>query len=284
VHEEPAEVITPDEAAAIEELQMAGRIERLLGMNASLSHTQEMTHASSEQDDVLLLTFNRFTEAMLSELSNGVSLCGCRTNLAAAGLNWKLPTRTLVFVHPQQYTDVMRAIVGLELKGHHVIIARSFEHLLEESIARVWNCCLKGSWVKERSELGPLEPLRASSVSDMLNQEDREFCNQIEPCKTAEWWEAVPVERTFIHLQFPRKDPASVVQSTTEANPRAGVNPRRNRVWQGTGLSHQDDGTSPNLIEHCEIAEKQCWDVAGESTLHLPTDPQGDGVCGAVHD
>ena len=51
--------------------------------------------------------------------------------------NWKLISGTTVFVQPWQYRSAMRALNGRELKPYHVVVAKSLEYLLEESLAPI---------------------------------------------------------------------------------------------------------------------------------------------------
>jgi len=147
-HDEPAAVIDPAEAAAIEKVQLTGRIERMVRWDTMPSELQESncddSNTPTRDDQVVVLVFNRRPDSMVSALEEGVSLQACRTKLADAGHKWKLPSGAFIFVHPEQYTSVMRELQGFELKPHHVVIASSFEYLLEEAIMDVG----KGAWAK----------------------------------------------------------------------------------------------------------------------------------------
>lgn len=230
-HEEPAAIIAPGEAAAIEDRQMVGRIERMIGWEVTPTPPQDINGGDANQpvvaDAVCLLRFNRRPEDMVSTLEEGASLRACRANLAEAGYDWKLISGTFVFVHPEQYASVMRAIVGWELKGHHVIISESLEYLLEEAL----NDIGKGAWAKDRQHLYVSQASGSEALASSGSQEDQKEQQHQgihHEQDQGEWWDLLKVERTFICCDTIRqRNSKSVVQSTTEANPRAGGNPRR---------------------------------------------------------
>merc|ERR1719382_211530 len=95
---------------------------------------------------------------MFDSLDNGRPLRACREALSAAGHPWQLLTGTRVFVRLEQYRAVMRALNGQSTFCWHVVVAESFEYLVEEILAELGN----GAWARSRTSLaleGPGTPV-----------------------------------------------------------------------------------------------------------------------------
>merc|ERR1711920_157092 len=70
-------------------------------------------------------------------LLHGRALQKCRQALQNEGYSCELPSGCKVFVHPHQFRLVMDAINEKDLRPHHVIVASSLEHLVEESLSKL---------------------------------------------------------------------------------------------------------------------------------------------------
>mmetsp|Transcript_87988 Transcript_87988/g.222050 ORF Transcript_87988/g.222050 Transcript_87988/m.222050 type:complete len:736 (+) Transcript_87988:128-2335(+) len=226
-HTEPAADIDPVEAACIEALQSVGRIERLLdcGVLPSRGHDDadiEFGEQLGIDEDVLLLSLNRCPGSLVSALGEGTSLRACRDRLHKAGHHWKLPSGTFVFVHPEQYDQVRRAIIGWELQRHHVIVTSSLEHLVDEAMMDIG----KGGWAKDRQCLQLSQLSRNASSGGSPGQASEEVSHDDEAEDEGKEYRLV-AQRTFLCYAASLQHASSVVQSTTEANSRGGLNPRR---------------------------------------------------------
>merc|ERR1712183_1063266 len=127
----------------------------------------------------------------------------------------------------------MQGLNGLNLKPSHVVLASSLEHLVLESITapdRDSGTVGKGAWVRNRRSLMitvPSPPMtEATANSEGL---DPQSLNQDSFDARPDWrtWGELHVARTFVCSVPLLCSPNSVLQSTTEATQRGGVNPRR---------------------------------------------------------
>jgi len=211
-HLEMATGVDPIEAALTADAQLASFIAegRFPGQGA-------VTEADSDEgvewvpdERVFLLDINRPSKGMCDALDDGRPLRACRDALDVAGHPWKLLTGTRVFVHPEQYRAVMRALNGQTILSWHVVMTQSLEHLVEESLAGIG----KGAWARDRTAL----EMRASGTAVATTgsaSSDAEPSYQFE------------VKRTFLCVTACPRPAATVAQSTTEAHENAVVNPRR---------------------------------------------------------
>mmetsp|Transcript_75311 Transcript_75311/g.161354 ORF Transcript_75311/g.161354 Transcript_75311/m.161354 type:complete len:546 (-) Transcript_75311:104-1741(-) len=143
IHADPAAEIHPGEAAQLAAIQHAGFIERNLGVGFE----------PEEQEQLLLLHFNRTSQEMVLALSEGPALKPCRTALENAGFQHMLASGAFVFVQPWQYHMGIGAAqerLGAHgLKSSHIIVAQSLEYLVEESLGSIKG----GIWAKDRQQL-----------------------------------------------------------------------------------------------------------------------------------
>jgi hypothetical protein len=138
-HVDPPVTMNDDEAAVVASQCWAGAVERGIGA-APINDCADALADDGPwfgDDEINLLDFNRNPKEMLDALGTGLPLNACRVAMTNDGRAWRLITGTMVFVHPWQYLSVMRALEGCELKRSQVVVARSLEHLLEESIADI---------------------------------------------------------------------------------------------------------------------------------------------------
>jgi hypothetical protein len=224
-HDESPTEISPMEAADIEAQQMAGRIERLLNCGADSLSDPHIVGC------VVLCTCNRTPDAMITALCNNRSLRSCRESLEEAGHHWRLPSGAFIFVDPEQYNIVMRALGSTMIKAYHIVIASDLEYLLEESIAEIG----QGAWMKAR------EPLRLRNVSPQGSICSDASSIRESPSTPRTWAFAVDgtesvfeYKRSFLCMAPRRRNPDSVCGSTTEAERGAAINPRRALAWAGS--------------------------------------------------
>lgn len=143
---------------------------------------------------IVLLEFARSPKQFLHALQYAPELEECRRAMSSSGCPFTVKGGAKVFVRPERYAGVMKAIQGKQLKPRHVIIADEFEDLLELAIHNI------GKGVKTKSKAFiPPEPM----------VEKRTFLE-------------VPLPSSL--RSDPRSDPATV--STSDADPRKN-NPRR---------------------------------------------------------
>jgi len=225
LHDEPAAQISEVEASDVVSAQEAGLAERGFCLQEEMQMDED-----DDTDKLFLCKLNRNPRSLRTALCEGRILQKCRSALETAGHDWKMITGALVFVQPHQYRAAMKALVNKDLQPDIIVFAESFEPLLEETMA---NVMLQGG---ERSipakwRLG----LPAMEESDVATQGSEAACvrydhqHLIDQSLMTEFTH----ERTFLCLVRPLKPSASVAQSTTEAEPRQGLNPRR-------AMSHEE--------------------------------------------
>jgi len=124
----------------------------------------------------------------------------------------------MIFVKPSQYRPVLRALLKhrFALKRSDLVVATSFEHLLEESVASA--AIGKGAWVSDRK---------------VVDYADYEELMATSPCLPVVDWGSIQVARTFLCYTPQLRRARSVAQSTTEAVSRHGGNPRRRTPGPG---------------------------------------------------
>merc|ERR1712228_221378 len=139
-----------------------------------------------------------------------------------------------VFVHPWQYLSVMHALNGQVLTRSKVVIARSLEHLLEESIVDIGH----GVWARQRQLLDVFSSANVdegrsalAAVSSAEDADHMEFNRELFDGHL-HWtlWPGLGVARSFICVAPGLPSSTTVVQSTTEMSSRMGLNPRRARA------------------------------------------------------
>lgn len=234
---EPPLLVEESEAEVVAMQSWAGFVERHIGTvligddNAGADEDPTVGH-----DEIWLLQFNRSPNDMFHALVEGVSLRSCRQALSDNGKAWRLITGTMVFVHPWQYQYVMQALNGRKLMRSQVVVARSLEHLVEESIQGIG----KGVWASQRQALvavSDTDPSSSSVVAEPSSDDaDHVELNRMIFEQDVDWtaWPDVAVTRSFI-CNAPRLlSSTSVVQSTTEMNGRNGRNPRRAALHDDT--------------------------------------------------
>lgn len=163
-------------------------------------------NSDGETDTIFLYPYNRAPEEFRSVLLEGDKLDRIRKSMKAAGCDFFLqPSGAKVFVWPEQYPAVMRALRQWQwnkpLKASHVIISKSLLPDLEatiEELASRKNVRLKKNDVKEVATVSEGEAYFRTT------------------------------QGTFLCYARPPRNPGSVSQSTTEAH-GGGSNPRRFR-------------------------------------------------------
>lgn len=143
---------------------------------------------------VYLLEFARSPKEFFNALMSSPFLQGCRHALELERRSPLLANGAKVFVYPDQYDAVWAAVREWKLKPRHVIVAAEFEADLMKAIENIG----KGVLEKSRTALPPPPAV---------------------------------VKRTFIEvpiLSSLRSEPLTeAIASTTDANPRTPLRPRR---------------------------------------------------------
>lgn len=83
----------------------------------------------------------------------GAALRPCRDALFVQGHEVEIQGGCLVFVHPWQYEDVLRAVGNMPLTHADIIFAASFEYLVEQTLNLALDLGCRGSWMKSRDQL-----------------------------------------------------------------------------------------------------------------------------------
>jgi len=158
-HPEPPAIIPPEEAQVFVDVQEAGLISRMIDktMDSDLQSDPGF-------DPILVGRVNRMPRALRVHLAESNSLRQCRRALEDAGLPTQTAEGALMFIKPDQYPEVLRAVrlSTLTLSPSDIIFALSFEHLLAEALdSDSFNG--QGCWFRSQKELG------ANSAEDFLN-------------------------------------------------------------------------------------------------------------------
>lgn len=217
----------PMEAAHVAQQQWAGFVERLAELPDSMPTNagSDVEPAQDATDDqILLLQFNRNPSDMMTAMNEGLPLRKCREALLAEGHDWRLPSGTMVFVHPWQYRLCLHALIGKEMQPSTVIVSQSLEYLLEECLTSIQ----KRVWAKCRDVL----PLCQKNEEDAsVDGEDADV--QASSSVDRELFHGLPAwsemgefqaKRTFLCVA-PLLPSMAVTQSTTDAH-SCNLNPR----------------------------------------------------------
>jgi len=221
VHNEPAVSIEPDEAAAIESAQFAGRTERMIACGFA---PQSGNVAVDSEDSIFICTLNRRPKELVRKLQHFLKTC--IDALEAEGHRWKLLEGSLIFVHPYQYRSAVRSLSSHSMHPSNIVIAASLEYLLEEALAGIG----KGAWAKHRELLSVQADTDLASFGESIGSElERQTCADPQDPFEDEINMVFVEKRTFLSYVQAPLDATSVVQSTTEADSSKGQNPRRAR-------------------------------------------------------
>jgi len=229
VHVEPPLSISPEEASLVASEIQAGMVERLV-CSSPLSAGRVCEEATAlEREDIFLLEFNRMPRKVVEILSNGPQLKSCRDNLVMFDFSWKLVSGAMVFVLPEHYVEVMRALIGHELKSSHVIVTACLENAVAEAIEDIGS----GAWTKQRTLLKSVldvdEKSVAASTSSRQQQSPLRSISR-EVFETLDHWSSrvdISIERTFLcAVAFDLEQQHVVASSTTAARSRVKSNPR----------------------------------------------------------
>jgi hypothetical protein len=228
-HEDPAAVVNPEEASALNQQMWESAISRL-ATSGSLAMDQEMTHEIAE--DIFMFKLNRNPEELMLRLGTCVTLQACRDALEQAGHAWKLPTGGMMFVHPWQVPSALQAMVGMKTTPSTIVASQSLEHLLQEilqSFQPVWMRSRDLLTSASRSEVATCKADGDEDESIVDLSEDLLEINH-EAFNAVPHWSLqshIKIERTFLCVAHQRAS-ASLTHSTSDARP-SGHNPRNAR-------------------------------------------------------
>jgi len=256
--DDPAE-IDPDEATLFGEVQQAGFIERLVGTQVDVpSNSAEPVSRASSGESVLNIRFGSSPgggpgpEEFRMTLLRGKEFERYRNDLIQAGHSCELESGALIFVPPELYGETVGALDGVELRPYNVVIAESFEYVLDELLNKI--PFKRRPKVKSPRQVLQL-PSQRSGNSDRMSidtcvapsvrmsvdasSSSGAASTRARPC--SEGGDEVPpafgayvVSRTFVHFPSSVRDRTSVVQSSTDSAglqatelSARGFNPRR---------------------------------------------------------
>ena len=207
---ESATKIDGEEAAQIVATQEVDFIQLLNSNDSGLIGNAEDTSDAPPQDRVFLLNLNRNPMAAMDALHRGAPLKKYRDAFEDNGFPWQLPTGALVFVETFQYHAVTRALNGKVLRSSDVIVTESLEYLVAESLEG----CGHGCYAKSRMQLQCVTDDPSSAAASAEQHSEHTMYGNLE------------VKRTFICVVPMHPTPPNVTKSTTDADPRLGLNPR----------------------------------------------------------
>lgn len=104
-------------------------------------------------EDIFKGRVNRMSKDTRQHFIEGAALRPCRDGLLAQGYEVEIQGGCLVFVHPWQYEDVLRAVANIPLTRADIIFAASFEYLVEQTLNLALEFGCRGSWMKSRDQL-----------------------------------------------------------------------------------------------------------------------------------
>eukprot|EP00973_Karenia_brevis_P093973 12420108-Karenia_brevis.AAC.1 len=175
-HHEP--VAPHDEDTAHEIANALAASWLLYNADAGWLDNDESEHCGLASQNVYIGKLNRNPHSLHASLCAHASLQRCRTALENAGLSWKLPGGSLVFVHPWQHSAVVEALGSKDQPGY-IVFAESMEHLLEEAMAACEK--VKGGWITKREQLHFSQP--GNLESTMMTQISRSPHDELSgPC------------------------------------------------------------------------------------------------------
>jgi len=171
----------------------------------------------------------------------GEPLKDCRGSLSEKGFSPELACGAKVFVAPQHFEPVMRAVQGQDLKPWHVLASDDFCDLVTDTVSSLPS----RAQVREKSHRAVSIDPSACLACGTAGARYRCFqCRQAvycsRTCQQRDWREhhascepglPVLVKRTFLNVQVPSSlwsGPTSSTQtaSTTDADPRKPPNHR----------------------------------------------------------
>ena len=132
----------------------------------------------------------------------GPALRPCRDALGREGFKIEIKGGCLVFVHPHQYEDVLRAVANTPLTYADVIFAESFEYYVQEASQEALAAGCQGSWMKSRDQL----PVDDVDDADHIDQDAEESMERSVDGEIA-------IDRTFLVW---RPKPASHPKAMTD--------------------------------------------------------------------
>jgi len=218
--EEPMR-IGETEAAAIVDMQWASCVEYRLAAREEVARAKDSE--TFEWEEIYLVRYNKYPHSFMESLLNGIALRRCREALVQNGHNVELSSGCKVFVHPYQYTSVMDAINGMELRPYHVIVAQSFEASVAEALQQVR--CKDRPREKGRNLLSesPSSSIGRDHSHEGYSHPGAKADADIVAVEDKEHWD-IDVDRTALRWSLPLRCASSVTQSTTIAH--GGPNPR----------------------------------------------------------
>jgi len=165
------------------------------------------------------LKYSRDPECFHALLQTDPQLEECRLQLKNHGLPFRLPSGAYIFVQPDEHSAVLEYISEQEVQlgPSHVLVSEAVEDVVTQCVASLPR--KHKLLVKNRLMISSA---RANASSDIPG--GGSGCAELSDVP-------VVLQRTFIHFPIPsslRSTPSGGprTSSTTDANPRAGNNPR----------------------------------------------------------
>jgi len=186
-------------------------IGQMLCSNASHTSTE-----SQNTEKVFVFQFTRMPRALVTALDTCSRLREVCDALQASGFSYRPQDKTRIFVWPEQYEAVMKAVGEKQilLKTSHVIALQSFMPVLEDIVSGFPS--KSNVRINNSSKATVVDIISSAGPRAQTSQEDSDF-------EDFEW--AVSEERTFLTYGRVRQPADTVTQSTTEVH--GAKNPRR---------------------------------------------------------
>mmetsp|Transcript_24423 Transcript_24423/g.44280 ORF Transcript_24423/g.44280 Transcript_24423/m.44280 type:complete len:595 (-) Transcript_24423:306-2090(-) len=167
-------------------------------------------------ESVYVFQFTRMPRTLIAELDTCLQLEEVRNELQDKGFSHRPQDKGRIFVWPEQYEEVMRAVGERQtpLETSHVIALESFMPIFEDI----------ASGFSSKSNVR-IKSSSMATITSVISKQGQQAPDPQED-SDSECWECVlSVERTFLTAVRVRKASDAVTQSTTEVH--RGVNPRR---------------------------------------------------------
>eukprot|EP00931_Biecheleriopsis_adriatica_P102938 TRINITY_DN77843_c0_g1_i1.p1 TRINITY_DN77843_c0_g1~~TRINITY_DN77843_c0_g1_i1.p1 ORF type:complete len:593 (-),score=108.18 TRINITY_DN77843_c0_g1_i1:236-2014(-) len=217
--------------------------------HANAQRSEEIPRGVSSSFAVHVIQYSRHPKMLRRALLEGEELKECRDELAARGYSCEQSSGAKVFVLPEQFEPVIAAIEDQDLKPWHVVVSDEFE----KAVVRTVKQLPSQEQVREKSN----KAVVAGPCNTCGMQRPRFVCHRCSlvrycsrACQQQDWRvhkrscipsygdtegnldSLVVVKRTFLEVPLKnslRSSQASVdrTKSTTDTDPRKGMNPRK---------------------------------------------------------
>lgn len=154
-------------------------------------------------------------ELLRDSLLHGPQFLPHRAAMENAGQSCQDPSKAIVLVRPEQYSNVRRALISFELRPYNVVLTESFEHMLREVLSAI--PCRRRPSEKTRSRQEILVAGMQQVVATIIANISCRHRRRDAAILPADFGSMFDVRRSFICEAPHLREAFSVIQSTTEA-------------------------------------------------------------------